>query len=119
MAVDYSTDLGYVRLLISDTDETNQILPDDALNALIGREPTLKRAAATALDTIATSEALVSKVLRTQDRQTDGAKLAAELRTRAKTLREESDSEDGEGFFDIVDYDPHPAPRELAEWEEL
>jgi hypothetical protein len=47
----------------------------------------VRLAAAQALDTIATNEALVQKVLRTQDLQTDGAKLSAELRARAAGLR--------------------------------
>ena len=111
--IDYSTSLGQVRLLIADVDETGLLLFTDAqINAFLTLESgNVRLAAAQALDTIASSEALVSKKIRTQDLQTDGPAVAAELRERAAALREQADTIDpatGEPFaFDIVDYDPN------------
>jgi hypothetical protein len=108
MAIDYSTDLGRVRLLIPDTDEQNLLLIDPQIDALLSMEGSVKLAAAAALDIIASSEVLVSKVITTQDISTDGAKVAAELRSRAAELRRQVDDgvgDDGVGF-DIVDFDP-------------
>lgn len=118
MAIDYSTDVGKVRLLISDADEDNFILTADQINGFLAIESGIKKAAAAALDSIATSEALIGKVIRTQDLQTDGAKLADSLRKRAETLRKEDDED--AAFFDVVNFDPHRrlSKFELAESEE-
>lgn len=105
MAIDYESELGRVRLLISDTDETNLILSDDQINAFISIEGDVKLAAASALDTIATSEALVLKVMQKDELRTDGAAVAKALREHAKSLREEAHAE---GFFDIVEFTPYP-----------
>lgn len=109
MAIDYSTDVGKVRLLVPDTDEQNALLIDPQIEALLSMEGSVKLAAATALDIIASSEALVSKVIRTQDLQTDGAKVSAELRARAASLRQQVDDGVGDDSvgFDFVDFDPH------------
>ncbi len=98
-----------VRLLIADIDPTRRVFTDgDVLGFLAIEGGSVKRAAAAALDTIGTSELLVSKVIRTQDLQTDGAKVAAELRARAAALRGQADAADqaalaadGE-FFDVI-----------------
>ena len=114
MAIDYSTDVGKTRLLIPDTDEANLLLDDAQIGGYLALEGgNVKLAAAQALDAIASSEALVSKKIRTQDLQTDGPAVAAELRARAKGLREqvaEGVGEDDVGF-DIVDFDPYAAYR--------
>ncbi|MEV6036029.1 hypothetical protein AB0L65_33080 [Nonomuraea sp. NPDC052116] len=109
MAIDYSTDVGKVRLLIPDTDEANLLLTDEQVTAFLALEGSVKLAAAQALDTIASSEAMVSKVIRTQDVSTDGAKVAAELRARAAELRRQVDEGVGDDSvgFDVVDFDPH------------
>lgn len=91
---DVNTDRGKVRLLIFDYDEENpdvQIFTDVEIDAFLTLENSdIRLAAAQALDTIASREALIQKVIKTQDGfQTDGAKLAAELRARAKSLREQ------------------------------
>lgn len=92
-----------VRLLIADTDPTNQILTDTQVGQFVDLEGgVVKLAAAQALDSIASSEALVSKVIRTQDLATDGAKTAAALRDHAARLREQAAGE-GEGWFEVVD----------------
>lgn len=109
MAIDYSTNAGRVRLLIPDTDEANLLLSDDQIAAFLSMESSVKLAAAQALDVVASSEALVSKVIKTQDVSTDGAKVAAELRARAAGLRKQVDDgvgDDSVGLA-IVDFDPH------------
>lgn len=112
--VDPTTDIGMVRLLATDLDEVSPLFSDAQVQALITLEHgRIRRAAAQALDTIASSEALISKVIRTLDLQTDGAKVAAELRARARGLREQDDEDDDEGPWgiEIVNYDPWAAYR--------
>lgn len=108
MAIDYTSDLGKVRLLIADVDETSPTLDDSQITAFLTMESDVKLAAAAALDTIARSEALVSKVIRTQDLQTDGTKLAAELRASASELRRQvrDGDADVDGDFEVVDFNP-------------
>jgi hypothetical protein len=111
ITTDPTTAIGKVRLLCTDLDEVQPLFTDAQISALLSLESNnVRLAAAQALDTIATSEALVSKKIRTQDLQTDGPAVAKELRERAKALREQADNIDpdtGEPFaFDIVDFDP-------------
>ncbi|MER6575824.1 hypothetical protein [Nonomuraea sp. NPDC001023] len=108
MAIDYTTDRGRVRLLVPDVDEANLLLADDQIDAFLALEGSVKLAAAAALDTIASSEAMVGKKIRTQDLQTDGPAVAAELRARAAELRRQVDEGVGDDSvgFDVVDFDP-------------
>lgn len=81
----------------------------------------LKRAAAYANTAIATSEALISKVIRTQDLQTNGAQVADALLKKADRLFDEADKEDAQtnmDFFQIIDFrEGWRAERpELTEW---
>lgn len=110
ITVDPTTAIGQVRLLTTDLDEASPLLTDAQITALLGMEgQSVKRAAAAALETIATSEALVAKKISTQDLSTDGPAVAKELRDRAKTLREQAADGDGaDGAnnygFDYVDF---------------
>lgn len=101
--INYQEDEGRVRLLIGDVSTDSPALDDDQIRGYIDLEGgNLKRAAAAALDTIASSEVLVSKVITTQDRSTDGAKVADALRKHAASLRAQADAEEGveeESFF--------------------
>ncbi len=63
------------------------ILSDDDLDTFLTLEGGNYRAAATALETIATNQVLILKVMKMLDVQTDGAKVAQELRARAQQLR--------------------------------
>lgn len=115
ITVDPSTDIGRVRLLATDIDEVEPLFEDASISAFLAMETGVKRAAALALETIAVSEALVGKKIRTGDGlSTDGPAVAKELRERAKTLRDRADADDdldaGYGL-EIVNYDPHAAYR--------
>lgn len=96
-----------VRLLIADvsTDPAKQVLTDDQIDGFLEiAASVVKLAAAEALDAIAVSELLVSKVIRTQDLATDGAKVAAALQARAATLRVQAAADSDDAFvFDIID----------------
>jgi hypothetical protein len=109
-----------VRLLIADVDPSNQLLTDAQLDSLLALEDgNIKLAAAQALDTIASSEALVSKVIRTQDLQTDGSKTAAALRAHAAALRAQAQKnldDVDEGYFEIIPGGPAPVPELTERW---
>jgi hypothetical protein len=110
---DYSTAIGQVRLLIPDTDQLSNpanpsasaeyIFNDSQIQAFLSLYGTnVKRAAAQAKLVLATSEALINKVIRTGDYATDGAKLGAELRAQAADLRTEADKDDSEDSYEEI-----------------
>lgn len=106
MTVDFTTPAGQVRLLIADTDDTDFVFPDAAIDAFLALIPSgdVRLAAAQALDVIAVSETLVLKVMQTLDTQTDGAKVAAALKAQASELRRQvTEGPDGGGDFDVAD----------------
>jgi hypothetical protein len=106
-----------VRLLTADVGTGDrQILTDEQVQGYLDlNDANVRRAAADVLDAIAVSEVLVSKVIRTQDLTTDGAKVAAALQARAAQLRAQADDADEAGAFDIVEFRGLPGP-ELAGW---
>lgn len=98
------TPLRAARLLIADLDPDRQYVTDDQVNAYLDlNDQNVRRTAADLLDAIATSEALVMKVITTQDLATDGSKLAAELRARADRFRAQADALDGGLSVDVFD----------------
>lgn len=114
---DVTTPVGRVRLLISDTDPAAPVFSDDEVLAFLDMAgQVVLVAAADALEAVATNEALVLKVIRSQDLQTDGASLSKELQARADSLRARayaSAEVAGDGGFTFV---PAGVPRtELAE----
>jgi hypothetical protein len=122
---DVSTPEGQVRLLVPDNDVDNHLLEDADITALLTLEASdVRRAAATALELIASSEALVSKKIKTQDLSTDGPAVARELRERAKQLRAQAEeaavNADGDEVgLEIVDFDRwagYSSDTELAEY---
>jgi len=108
MPYDPTSNRGKVRLLANDVDDNNPVFTDEEIDAFLAlTDGAVLLAAATAIETIADNEALSSKVIKTQDLSTDGAKVADALRARAKTLREQYAAEaEGDGFFEVVEYDP-------------
>ena len=96
-------DLDYVRDLIADHG-ADPLLSNEMIERLLTNERDPLLAAARALDMIAVSEVLVSKKIRTQDLQTDGPAIAAELRSLARQYRDEYDNLDAAwDGFDIVE----------------
>lgn len=102
---DYTSVIGQIRLLIPDTEQLENLADPTAASAYIFEDHQIqafatlysnnvKRAAAQAKLVLATSEALINKVIRTADYTTDGAKLGAELRAQAAELRAEADKDD-------------------------
>lgn len=70
----------------------------------------IRRAAASALDTIASSEALVQKRMTILDLQTDGKAVADALRAHAKSLRDEEDmiAAEDDSLFDYAEMELPP-----------
>lgn len=107
MAINFDEPIGRVRLLTADLDEAEFILTDGMITAYLSmNNGSQYRAAADALDAMATTESLLSKTIRTQDVATDGPKVATDLRKRAATLRAKADAEDAAAadgsYFEII-----------------
>lgn len=137
---DYSSAVGKVRALIPDVEQVDwendgnasYMFTDNHLEGLLSLYPAfenpddvdyqstahIRRAAADAVDTLATSEALISKVIKTEDLQTDGAKVANALVQRAIQLRRQADKDEDnlnlETSFTVVDFEPARPP--LHSW---
>ena len=101
---DLTTDRGLVRLLCTDSVEAYEIFDDDDIDAFLSLESSgVKKAAALALETIASSEVLVQKRIKLLDLSTDGPAESAELLKRASLLRAQAE-EDEEGEYSPIDY---------------
>jgi hypothetical protein len=110
---------GQVRLLIPDRVEADAFFSDEEIAAFLALEgANVRRAAAMALETMASSEAYVQKAIRVLDLSTNGPATAASLLDRAARLRaqalEAEAAEDG-GAFDIAEvvYDDFSARQRL------
>ncbi len=110
---DYSTAIGQVRLLIPDVEQLDNLADPTASAAYLFNDSQIqafltlysnnvKRAAAQAKLVLATSEALINKVIRTADYTTDGAKLGAELRAQAAELKSEADKDEAEDSYEEI-----------------
>ena len=117
-AYDPTSPVGMVRLLCVDTNPDDYLFTDAEIGVFLSMEgDSVKRAAAQAIDTIADNEALLSKAITTQDLQTDGAKVAAQLHARAATLRAQADREDDDaGYSAVVPMLGQAGSAELSEW---
>jgi hypothetical protein len=110
-----STTTGQIRLLIPDNQASNYIFEDDEIETFyaLGRSSVL-RGTAFALESLASNEAHVLKLISALDLSTNGPAVAKELRERAKDLRaqalEQEASEDA-GAFDIAEWVLTPAQR--------
>ena len=119
---DFSTVTGKIRALIPDVEQVDYadtgvveyMFSDRHLTGLyeitfgtdIGR---ICRAAASAIRALAVSEGLIQKVIRTEDLQTDGAKLASALLAAAKQLEDRADAADEDDeILMVVDFQPLP-----------
>jgi hypothetical protein len=107
----FSTNVGLFRALIGDTDAIDintgvgeyVWFSDEDINAFLTvYSDNVKRAAARALYTVASSQALILKKFRTDDLQVDGAAIAEALRKQANDLMAEADADvAGADFFQI------------------
>lgn len=113
---DLSTNAGRVRLLIPDNKSDAFVFDDSEIDAFLVVEDGIRRAAALALETIASNEALVLKVVRLLDVSTDGAKVADALLKRAVLLRQQAEDDDMAvgGAFDIAEMIVDPFTRRDA-----
>lgn len=102
---DPSTDIGMVRLRVSDTDASRRIMDDEEYTAFLSMAGgSVVLAAAMALETIAVNEVLCLKVVNLMGAiVTDAASAAKQLLAQAKTLRAEyaSMGDGGSGFISI------------------
>lgn len=117
--------MGLVRLLINQvTGAAGGDFTDDEVSGFLTLESqSVKRAAAQAIDVVASNEALVSKVIVDRHLQTNGAATAKALRDHANTLRQQAlfDEDNGDGFyFGVVELEPHWVPENtgypIVEW---
>lgn len=112
--IDYNSPIGQVRVLIPDLrkledlrdlrKEPRYLFTDEEISAYLTiNGGNVKLAAADACDAIGTDKALQLLVLKTDDKQTDGAKLLSAFVGRAKQLRTQA-KEDAETnlAFDVV-----------------
>ena len=118
--IDYTSPIGQVRVLIPDLrkledlrdlrNEPRYLFADDEILAFLAvNNGNVKRAAADACDAIGMDKALQLLVLKTDDKQTDGAKLLDAIVKRAKTLREQAKEDDDSNLsFDVImpSYEP-------------
>lgn len=107
---DLSTDVGKVRAIIPDTNISAYIFENEEVEAFLSMERGgVKRAAALALETIASNETMVLKVIRLLDLQTDGAKVSEALLKRAALLRQQAKADadelagDDRPAFDVAE----------------
>lgn len=122
--IDYNSPVGQVRVLIPDLrkledlrdlrKEPRYLFTDEEISAYLTiNGGNVKLAAADACDAIGTDKALQLLVLKTDDKQTDGAKLLSAFVGRAKQLRAQAkDDAESNMVFDVV-Y-PSFEPRDWA-----
>lgn len=99
-----STDIGKVRMMIPDRVEAGAIFEDEEIQAYLDmNDSSVRRAAADALEVIASDEAMTLKVITTLDLSTNGAATSDALLRRAKELRLQANEADG-GDGGLLDY---------------
>jgi len=108
MTLDLTTDRGKVRLLIQDDNETYEFYTDAKIDCFLTLAGDLDgksiyNASALALESWASNQLMVLKVIERLDLKTDGAKVAAEMRLRAKGLREQAMAASGDAGFEIAE----------------
>ncbi len=118
---DPTTDQGRVRMLIPDRDEQNVIFQDVEIQAYLDlNEGNVKRAAAEALETVASDQALVLKVITTLGLSTNGAAVANSLLERSKMLRDSADKADAAdgGLFDYAEMPNNAFTKRERVWKQ-
>ncbi|AYD81213.1 hypothetical protein SEA_JUSTBECAUSE_44 [Streptomyces phage JustBecause] len=119
---DFGSVIGQIRALVPDVEQvdysdngTPEYMFSDAhlrglYNIAMGEgSAKIYRTAASALRALAVSEGLIQKVIRTEDLQTDGAKLAGALLSGAKQLEDQANAADEDSeIMMVVDFQPVP-----------
>jgi hypothetical protein len=101
--IDYTGSIGRVRLLAADTG-SSPIFDDDQYAAFLAIEGgNIRLAAAQALDTIASTRALLARKVKVGPLAIDETTAASELRAHAQVLRTWGQAESA---IDIIDFDP-------------
>jgi hypothetical protein len=97
---DITTDRGKTRGIIPDRVAADYFFEDDEIDAFLTMEGSIKCAAALALETLASNEAYVQKVIKLLDITTSGDRVSDALLKRADRLRAQAALE-GETFEPI------------------
>lgn len=103
MPVDFSTDIGKVRALTGDTDDTNYRLSDAEITALLSlSNNSILLAAAQACESMAMKVTMELGNIKTLDFQSDAAKMAQAFMARAAALR--TQYSEGEVSVDEIEF---------------
>ena len=109
--VNFSSDTGKVRVLLGDTEAENVVggvgdymyFGDDEIGAFLTMYgDNVKLASARAMETIASSQALLLKSWSSDDLSVNGDKIAESLRKLAAQLREEALQEESSEYFNMI-----------------
>ena len=103
-----ATERGQVRLIIQDTDATYEFYTDAEIDAFITMAGNLEgnsvfNASAIALESWASNQVLILKVVTLLDVETDGAKVSAEMRARAASLRADAITSSSDAGFEVAE----------------
>lgn len=119
---DVTTDIGKARMLIPDRVDADAVFTDEEIAAYLSmNDSNIRRAAADALETIASDEAMTLKVVSTLDLSTNGASTSDAILARAKLLRQQADDADaGEegGSLDYAEMDLNAFTRRERVWKQ-
>jgi hypothetical protein len=119
---DPTTSIGKMRVIIPDKDERTVFFQDDELQVFLDLTGDILRAAAMALETMASDQVMVLKAIQTLDLGTDGPAVSRALREHAKNLREQAESadasEDG-GAFDIAEFADTAFTQRERMWKQI
>lgn len=103
---DLATNRGKLRLRIGDTDSVNVIFQDDEIDEFLSVESNnLNLAAAFALETMATSAALLAKLEEIGEYKVDSSRMAGALLKSAKVFREREESAPAYGYAEVAHTD--------------
>lgn len=103
---DPTTDIGRIRRTIPDKVEADAFWTDEELQSFLLDEGDWRRATALALETMASDDLLVLKVIKIQNIETNTDRMASALMKRAQKLRDlavEADANDGDAW-DIAEF---------------
>ena len=105
---DLTTDRGKVRLLIQDNVEAYEFFTDAEVDAFLTLAGDLdgdavRHASALALESWASNQVMVLKVVQLLDVQLDGAAVSREMRMRADALREQAYQSSTDAGFEIAE----------------